>query len=440
MESMNLSPNQKRKQKAIEWLKFISTAGAFQIVIQGLTMLTGMIVVRQLTANSPGEAALYFIANNMLSTMVILADGGITNGVMALGAQSANDPVQLGKILNTGLDLRRKFAIGSTIVALPITIYLLMKNGNSIGITLLMFVSVLPMFYLSLAGNLLEIVARIKQDIVPLQKIRTKNNIIRLVLTLAFIFLFPMAYLAIIVTAIPQFFANKELKKNAEQYADFDQKPDPAIRKDILKVVAKILPGAAYYSISGQISIYFLTIFSTNTTDSNLAIAELGGLEKIAQVNSVITALFATIVVPRFATISNNAGLLFNRFIQIMLMMVAVCGLIILGIWLFDGLLLNILGDQFKGLEYALIVCMFSACLSLLAGSSYQLFVNRGWNIYPPVSIALNILTYIVGGYFFKVGTLYGILYFNIFVNSINLVINAGFMLYKIKTLKHTVK
>lgn len=433
MNTEQLTPNQKRYGKAMEWMKFISKVGAFQIVIQGLTLLTGLIVIRKLSQNSESEATLYFIANNMLSTMVILADGGITNGVMSLGAQASTDKVQLGKILVTGLDLRKKFAIGSTIIALPITIYLLMKNGNSFGTTMLMFASILPMFYLSLAGNLLEIVARIKQDLVPLQTIRTKNNVFRLILTLSFIFIFPLAYIAIIVTSIPQYFANRALKKNADQYADFTQKPDPKIRKDILKVVAKILPGAAYYSISGQISIYLLTIFSDN---SNQAIAEIGGLEKLSLALAVITSLFATIVTPRFAAIVNNKQLLLNRFVQIFILLIGVSGGIIFMFWLLDDFLLKILGDKYIGLNYELLLCIISACLGMIAGNVYGLFTNRGWNIFPVISIALSIAIYIIGGFIFKIGTLVGILHFNIFVNVLNLVINAGFMLYKINTLK----
>src|SRR5690606_14519938 len=122
--------------------------------------------------------------------------------------------------------------------------------------------------------------------------------------------------------------------------------------------------GAAYYSFSGQISIYLLTWFSD---DSNTAIAEIGGLEKLALALAVITSLFATVITPRFAAIQNDSAKLMKRFALIFVILISVSLVIVLGFWLFEDLVLQILGDVYLGLNTELVLCIISACLAMIA-------------------------------------------------------------------------
>jgi hypothetical protein len=77
------------------------------------------------------EYAFYTLANTMLGTMTVLSDGDISTGVMDQGGKVCKDKEKLGVVLATGLDLRRKFAIGSLLVSAPVLLYLLMHNKAS---------------------------------------------------------------------------------------------------------------------------------------------------------------------------------------------------------------------------------------------------------------------------------------------------------------------
>lgn len=430
MEPILPTANDKRKTKAIEWLKLVSVTGSVQVLVQAVSFLSGILVVRYLSTD---EYALYIVANNILGTMVILADGGISNGVMAFGAKVHDDRKQLGVVLKTGFDLRKKFAIGSLIIASPILIFMLMKNGTSVMMSIMVLASIIPAFFSSLSGNLLEIVAKVKQDILPLQRVRVEANVGRLALIALTIFVFPFAYIALIASGIPQIWANWRMRKNAEKYVDFSQEPDPVQRKNIMKVVSRILPGAAYFSISGQINIYLISIFSEN---GNKAIAEVGGLDKLSMVLTIFTTLFVTLVTPRFARLPDQKGLLTNRFLQIFILLGGLCLFITGFVWLFDEYLLMVLGPKFIGLEYPLLLNIIGNCLGMMAGNIYSLFTNRGWNLHPLFSIPLSALIIIVGVLLFPIGTVIGVLELNIFINTINLIVNSTYLLYKINSKK----
>ncbi|MBL7838249.1 MAG: polysaccharide biosynthesis protein, partial [Bacteroidetes bacterium] len=57
-----------------------------------------------------------------------------------------------------------------------------------------------------------------------------------------------------------------------------------------------------------------------------------------------------------------------------------------------------------------------------------------GWNIAPYFLIPLNIAIITVAILIFKIGTVEGVLQMNIFINSINLVVNTTYMIYKINS------
>ena len=151
----------------LNWGKLISITGSAQIIVQILGFASGILIIRLLPVQ---EYALYTLANTMLGTMTVLADGGISTGVMSQGAKVWQNKVMLGKVLATGLDLRRKFAIFSLLGATPFLIYLLLHNGASWLTTVLIVASLIPAFLAALSDTLLEIVPKLHQDILPLQK------------------------------------------------------------------------------------------------------------------------------------------------------------------------------------------------------------------------------------------------------------------------------
>src|SRR5690606_9246771 len=88
--------------------KLATIAGSTQLMIQLLSLISGIFVIRLLPTE---EYALYTLANTMLGTMMILADSGIAAGVTAQGGKVWKNKQKLGSVLSTGFHLRKKFAL-----------------------------------------------------------------------------------------------------------------------------------------------------------------------------------------------------------------------------------------------------------------------------------------------------------------------------------------
>jgi O-antigen/teichoic acid export membrane protein len=415
-----------RYPKMVEWGKLISITGSAQILIQAIGFVSGIMIIRLL---STSEYALYTLANTMLGTMTLLSDGGINTGVMALGGKVWQDKTKLGIVMNTGMDLRKKFAVISLIIAVPILIVFLRHNDASWLMSVLIVASLIPAFFTALSGSLLEIGPKLHQDIGPLQKNQIFSNVLRAVLLGATIFIFPWAFIAILSGGLPQLWANIRLRKISSSYVDLDQQPDPVVRKEILTVVKKILPGAIYYCIYGQITIWLISIFGSTT-----AIAQIGALSRLTMILNLFTVLFTVLIIPRFARLPEYSTDLLSRFNKIQ------AGLIVSFVILFPSQILLLLGNKYSGLNTEIILITISSCLSMIAGVTNSILFARGWVMYPVISIGVSVLAQVVLLFVLDLTNLQNVLLFSIinsFVAYIMLVVYFIIKNYKhVKSIK----
>ena len=402
------------REQTLTWIKLISITGGAQLIVQFVGLISGIIVIRMLPTH---EYGLYTLANTMLGTMLVLADGGISSGVMSQGGKVWQDREKLGVVLATGMDLRMKFAIGSLLIAIPFLLYLLIHHDASWLMSFLIVVSLIPSFFTSLSGALLQVAPKLNQDIGPLQKNNIVSNILRLVLIMITLFAFPWAFIAIFVAGIAQLWANSNLKKISFGYANWKQTPDVTVRKEILYFVKRILPGSIYYCLSGQITIWLISFFG-NTA----AVAQVGALGRLGMMLGIFTAILGTLVIPRFSRLPDEKIKLFKIFFLIQLGLVTL-GIFIIGIvYLFPAQILWILGKDYSNLKTELILSIAGSCLGLVAGSAFGLSTSRGWAINPLISIPLTLGAIILGISIIDISTLVGVLKFNLFVYIVEII------------------
>lgn len=422
--SNKLSQEPKLKN-IISWGKLVSITGFAQIIIQALGFISGILVIRLLPVE---EYALYTLANTMLGTMTVLADGGISTGVMAQGGKVWQDREKLGAVLATGLDLRKKFAIGSLIVSTPILIYLLLHNGASWITAFLIALSLIPAFYAGLSDTLLQIVPKLHQSILPLQKNQVAVGVVRLMLTTFTLFIFPWTFIAILGAGIPRAFGNIHLKKIASDLSDTNQLPDPNVRVEILVIVKKVLPGAIYYTISSQITIWLISIFGNTQS-----IAQLGALGRFSMIYTMIGVFVSTLIVPRFARLSSNYKEIIKSFIQIQIVLFGFSFITVFIFVYFYDIILWLLGDDYKNLRFELILIAISGGVAFISGNTNSLLSSRGIIIPPTIFILIAIAVQIVTATIFPLHEIIGVIQFSIYSVLAIYLVRIGYFIYYIK-------
>lgn len=393
-------------KRIFEWAKLLSVTSIAQIVVQGVGLVSGILIIRLLPTQ---EYALYTLANTMLGTMTVLADGGISSGVMSEGGKVWKDREKLGTVINTGLHLRRRFATFSFIFSVPILFYFLFHHGASILSTILIIASLVVAFTAALSDSILEISVKLNQDIGRLQKNQVYTSIGRFVLITASLFLFPWTFVAILGNGIPRIWGNIRLRKISHDYADNHQPTDPVVRKNILQNVKRILPGAIYYCVSGQITIWLISIFGSTSS-----IAEIGALSRLSMFLTLVSTVLSTLFEPRFSRLPNNRRIILSKLFQIQLGLVLLSGFIMLLVWLFPHQILSILGKGYSNLTTEVLLLAASSCISLISGSIYRLSSSRGVVPRPAYFIPIIIVIQVVAGLMIDFSHVIGALQFSI--------------------------
>jgi O-antigen/teichoic acid export membrane protein len=414
--------------RAVEWGKLVIITGSTQALVQGLGLISGILVIRLLPTQ---EYALYTLANTMLGTMAILADGGISAGVMAQGGKVWQNSEQLGEVLVTGAELRSKFAVGSLLVATPILLYLLHHHGASWLMAVMLAASLIPAFFTGLSASLLSVAPMLHQDIVPIQKNQASAALGRVTLLTLTLFTFPWACIAILTAGLPQIWANTKLRKISVGYADWNQRSNLAIRKEILAFVGRILPGSIYYCLSGQITIWIISVFGSTTS-----VAQVGALGRLVMILGLISTVFSTLVLPRFARLPNKISLLLSRYLQIQIGLITISCAIIFVVWLFPVQILWVLGKSYLSLKAEIILSMINGCLGLITGTSFAICTSRGWAIHPVISIPITLVAIACGVVLFNINSLHGILLLNIFIAAVEVTMYFSYTLLRILKVK----
>ncbi|MEL6941425.1 MAG: polysaccharide biosynthesis protein [Bacteroidota bacterium] len=409
-----------RDQKIEKWLalgKLTTFTGFAQVAIQAIGFISGILVIRILPTE---EYALYTLANTMLGTMIILADGGISSGVMSEGGKVWKNRHRLGEVIETGIYLRKRFAIFSLVIATPILFYLLHHHGASWLSASLILLALIPAFFTALSGSILEIVPKLHQDITGLQKIQVLSNLGRLGLLGLTIFVFPWAYVAILAAGLPQIWANFQIRKRSRIFSEETTRINQESKKQILALVKRLMPGAVYYAFSGQITIWLISIFG-----STMGVAQIGGLGRLTMTLSVFFSLFGTLVVPRFARLSSKESTIgFFLLSQLGLIILAI--ILVLLVKLFSTQLLWLLGNEYSDLSRELLLIFIAAGINLISGCTHVLLSSRGI-VLPPVLYIIGIITFqIILLLMLDISSVLGVITFNIFSTLFLYVLRLG--------------
>jgi O-antigen/teichoic acid export membrane protein len=364
----------------------------------------------------------------MLGAMTILADGGIASAVMAQGSKDWDNKMQLGVIVSTGLMLRKKLAIISIIVCIPILLYLSYNSHFNLFSIIIIAISIIPSFIMSLSGTLYEVAIKLKQDIIPLQRNQFTVSILRLLLLLLLLLIFPYAFIAILAAGLPQIWANQELKKISIKYADLNQNPSEIVEKNIIKIIKRVLPTGIYQCLSSQITIWIVTLLGSTSN-----IAKLGALGRIIVSLRFFNIIINTVVLPRFAKIINNEKIIASRYTQIIGGLILMCLVILSVVWMFSSEILLLLGENYLNLKNELLLSCICGLIALITWTTNALSISRGWAINPLLSIPVNILSIIVGVIFIDLKSLSGVIVLDIFVTTIQCLLQIGYFIKCIK-------
>ena len=402
-------------------LTFVHRLGRFasvQMLVQLIGFASGILLVRRLEQH---EYALFTIANTMQGTINVLADIGISIGLVSIGGRVWQDGRRFGELISTGLKLRRKLGAAAVLGVTPLLYYMLVKNGASNFYAGVLIVAVLGALYVQLSLGVLDVIPRLRSDIGQIQKIDFTGAIVRLTVLVILAFLFLNAGVAVVVGSSALLLQYLILRRYARGVVDLQAGENPEDRKAMVGFIRNQAPNAIFYCLQGQITILLITIFGHSAG----AVAEVGALGRLAMIFAVLGNLISNIFAPAFARCQERPrlGWLYAGIAG------AVTGfglLVLAGAYFFPNQFLFVLGNRYAHLQHELLLMVGGATLNMVASTLWALNASRAWIAGSWLYIPLTLGTQLLLIPFIDFSTVSGVLTFNLCSIFPSLLLNIG--------------
>ena len=278
-------------------LRFAREVGRFawlQVFVQLIGFTTGILLVRRLEQR---EYALFTIANTMQGTINVLADIGISIGLISIGGRVWQDHHRFGELVSTGLKLRRKLGAAAILVVTPVLYFMLVKNGASVFYAAVLIAAVLAGLYVQLSLGVLDVVPRLRSDFRQIQKIDFTGSLARLAVLGALALVFLNAGVAVLVGSGTLLLQYLMLRRYAAGMINLHAEENSEDRQAMIGFIRSQAANAVFFCLQGQITIFLITFFGHHAG----SVAEVGALGRLAMIFAVLGNLLTNIFAPAFA-------------------------------------------------------------------------------------------------------------------------------------------
>ena len=389
-----------------------------QAIVQMIGFLSGILLIRMLEQR---EYAFFTIANTMQGTLNLLADIGVSVGLVSIGGRVWQDRSRFSQLISTALYLRRRLALLAMIAVTPLLYFMLAKNGASLNYTALLIIVVLIGLAIQLDIGVLGVIPRFRADIGVIQGIDLFGAILRLTILLLLAFIFLNAGIAVTVSTVVIFAQYLLLRRYSATVIDFGAPQNADDRKTMLGLIRSQAANAVFYCFQGQITIFLISFFARQSS----SVAEVGALGRLAMIFVVLANLLANIFVPAFARCREGRQLR-SLYLEIAGGVSLFCLVVIAAAAIFPDQFLFVLGNKYAHLHRELLLMVGSAVLAALTGTFWSLNAAKAWVTGSWLYIPLTLLTQIALIPFTDFSNVSSVLLFNLLSSIPNLLLNLA--------------
>ena len=281
-------------RRALHRARVVGSFAVVQAVVQVIGFLSGILLIRHLDQR---EYAYFTIANTMQGTLNVLADIGISIGLVSIGGRVWQDRHRFGQLVNTALGLRRKLGAVAIVLVTPIVYFMLAKNGASVGYTAILIAVLLFGLVVQLSIGVLSVVPRLRSDVGRIQTIDLTGALARFLALAGLMYLFLNGAVALAVGSATLLLQYWMLRRYVAGVVDLNAAENEEDRAAMRGFIRSQAANAVFFCLQGQITVFLISFFGKQVS----SIAEVGALGRLAMIFAVLSHLLANVFAPAFA-------------------------------------------------------------------------------------------------------------------------------------------
>ena len=374
-------------RRAIQHAKIVGNFAFIQALVQLIGFASGILLVRWLDQN---EYAYFTIANTMQGTINVLADMGISIGLMSIGGRVWEDRYRFGQLISTAQHFRWKLGLLAILFVTPILYWMLARNGASSSYAVILIGVIFFGLVIQFSLGILVVIPRLRSDISKIQNIDLIGAVTRLIMLTICLFLFLNAGVAILVSAIVFLLQYWLFRNYAAAVIDLNAPENSEDRAAMIGFVKNQAANAVFFCLQGQITVLLISFFGNRAT----SVAEVGALGRLAMIFTVLGQVLTNIFVPAFARCQEKTKLRLQYF-AIVTGVAACCSSVIAAAALFPDQFLFVLGPKYFHLRHELLLMVTSTVIGVVTGALWFLNASKAWVtgawLYIPLTLATQI-------------------------------------------------
>lgn len=347
---------------------------------QGLSLLTGLLLLRWLSVEAYAQYSLAFAFQRVLS---VLTDLGLQGSVVALVGSRGTDPDVVGRYLAAASRLRLKTFLLLTACSAFAFPLLTARQPWPASDKLLLWMAVVALVWLEgglLHGASLLIARRVGSYYAA----KTLPAIARLLLSaLAWLLGWLSGWLAAWISALQTGLTSWGMRRAAQSQLRLPAVVPRETYREFWAYLGPLLPTTVHYAFQDQIVLGIVAWVGTSQS-----VAEVGALGRLAQIFVFLGAANPVLVAPRLA--SAPIGTLRKVYGKVLALSASVAGSLVALAWLTPGPFLWLLGPNYAGLSESVVWAVSAGALSLVAGTMYTMNAARKWAFLPATSIGIS--------------------------------------------------
>jgi len=374
-------------RRALHRARVVGNFAFVQAIVQLISFGSGILMIRSLDQR---EYAYFTIANTMQGTLNVLADIGISIGLVSIGGRVWHDRHRFGQLVNTALGLRRRLGLFAALAVVPILYFMLVKNGAPVNYTALLIVLVVLGLAAQLSIGVLSVVPRLRSDIGRIQTIDLTGAVARLLGLALLMYLFLNGAVALAIGSATLLLQYGMLRSYVNGVIDPSAPENAEDRIAMKGFIRSQAANALFFCLQGQITVFLISFFGQNVG----SIAEVGALGRLAMIFAVLSHLLANVFAPAFARCQTLPKLRWQY--ALIVGAVACFSLLIIGAAaLFPRQFLLVLGNKYAHLERELLLMVGGAVISAMASTLWSLNSAKAWIagswLYIPLTLATQL-------------------------------------------------
>ena len=374
-------------RRALQRARMVGNFAFVQVLVQLVGFGSGILLVRRLEQS---EYAYFTIANTMQGTINILADMGISIGLISIGGRVWQDRSRFGQLITTANNFRRRLGSAAIVIVTPILYWMLTRNGASSLYAAFLIAAIIFGLFAQFSLGVLSVVPRLRSDVSQIQKIDLTGAFARLIVLVACAFLFLNAGVAVLVSSTAFLLQYCLLRRYAAGVIDLNAPENADDRAAMIGFTKSQAANAVFFCLQGQITVFLISFFGSRAT----SVAEVGALGRLAMIFAVMGQLLMNIFVPAFARCQSATRLRLQYF-AIVGAVAGFCAVVIAAAAFFPNQFLFVLGDKYSHLQRELLLMIAGTVMNVLTGTLWLLNASKAWVagawLYIPLTLATQI-------------------------------------------------